>query len=256
MSSLEHVGDAATLALLGALRLVPVTMASPFVGGPLVAPVVRVALAIGLGGLGASLAAPALPPPHGLALLAAAGRELTLGVVLAVLASVPVEAARAAGRLADTFRGATLSELHAAPLRQRESAIGDLLAQWVVVLAATAGGDRLVVSGLVGTFAAVPPGSAFVLERAREAALLASAEMVSCAVAIAAPVAAGVLGADLALAAVSRIAPRLGAVDAAQPARAALGLLALAAAASAASARLVTLVALAGGAPGALAGGG
>jgi type III secretory pathway component EscT len=251
----REVAEAGVVAFLAALRLVPVAMASPFLGGPLVPGIVRVALAVGFGALGASLAAPCCAPPSGLALLGAAVRELTLGALLSLLASAPVEAARAAGRLADTLRGATLAELHVAPIRQRESALGDLLAQWVVVLAAWAGGDRLVVTGLLGTFAAIPPGGALVLERALEAALSAAAEVVSCAVAVGAPVAAGVLGADLALAAVSRVAPQLGAVNAGQPARAALGLVALAAAASAVSARLVALAALAGGAPATLAGG-
>jgi type III secretory pathway component EscT len=251
----QQLAASSAVALLAALRLVPVAMASPFLGGPLVPPVVRVALAIGFGAVGASLGRAGGDPPTGLALLGAGVRELTLGTVLALLASAPVEAARGAGRLADTLRGATLAELHVAPIRQRESALGDLLAHWIVVLAALAGGDRLVVAGLVGTFAVIPPGGALVLDRARELALSASAEVISCAVAIGAPVAAGVLGADLALAAISRVAPQLGAVNAGQPARATLGLVALAAAASAASGRLVSLVALAAGAPTALGGG-
>jgi len=252
---LTDLFPAPATALLAALRLLPVAIVSPFLGGPLVPPLVRAALAAGFGLVGASLAAPGGPPPAGIALAAAAARELSLGTVLALLAAAPVEAARAAGRLADTFRGATLAELHVAPIRQRESATGDLLAHWVVVLAAWAGGDRLVVAGLVGSFGAIPPGGAFVLGAAREVALHAAGEVVACAVAVGAPVAAGVLAADLALAVVSRVAPQLGAVNAAQPARAALGLLALAAAASAGAGRLVALAALAGAAPAALAGG-
>jgi type III secretory pathway component EscT len=243
--------------LLAALRLAPAAIVSPFLGGPLVPPAVRLALAAGLGVAGAALApAPVAAATSGVALAAAAIRELALGSVLALLASAPVEAARAAGRLADTFRGATLAELHVAPLRQRESASGDLLAQWVVVLAALAGGDRLVVAGLVGTFGAIPPGAPFALGLPREVALRAASEVLSAAVAVGAPAAAGVLGADLALAAAARVAPRLGAVQAAQPARAALGLLALAACASASAGRLVALTALPGSAPALLAGGG
>lgn len=242
-------------ALLAAMRLAPVAMASPFLGGPIVPPLVRVSLAVALGLSGATLAGPPGAPPDGLALVAAGARELALGAILALVASAPVEAARAAGRLADTLRGATLAELHVAPIRQRESAAGDLLAQWIVVLAAWAGADRLLVAGLVGSFAALPPGAPFPTGPAREAALLVSGELVACAVAIAAPVAAGVLAADLALALVTRVAPNLGAVNAAQPARAALGLVALAAAASAAAGRLVSLVALSGRLPGSLAGG-
>jgi flagellar biosynthesis protein FliR len=219
-------------------------MTSPFLGGPLVPPVVRVALAAGLGLAAAILVGAPSTPAVGLDLAASAAREATLGTVLALLAAAPVEAARAAGRLADTFRGATLAELHVAPIRQRESAAGDLLAHWVVVLAAWAGGDRLVLAGLLGSFGAVPPGGGFDVAAAREVALHASAELLACAVAIGAPVAAGVLAADLAVAAVARVSPQLGVVNAAQPARAALGLLALAAAASAAAGRLVSLVAL------------
>ena len=243
-------------ALLAALRLAPVAMASPFLGGPLVPPPVRLALAAGLGAAASALCGAAPPPADALSLAAAAARELSLGTVLAVVAAAPVEAARAAGRLADTFRGATLAELHVAPIRQRESASGDLLAQWVVVLAAWAGADRLVVSGLLGSFASLPPGAPLPLAGAREVALAASAEVLAAAVAIAAPAAAGVLAADLAVALVSRIAPQLGAVNAAQPARAALGLFALAAGASAAAGRLVEMAAFAGRMPGALGGGG
>jgi type III secretory pathway component EscT len=245
-------------ALLAALRLLPVAMASPFLGGPLVPPAVRVALAAILGAAGARLAAGAsVPAPGalGLDLLAAGARELALGAALAVVAAAPVEAARAAGRLADTLRGATLAELHVAPIRQRESAAGDLLAHGVVVLAAWAGADRLVVAGLIGSFAVLPPGAPYPAGPAAEVALLVSAEVLACAVAISAPVAAGVLAADLALALVARVAPQLGAVNAAQPARAALGLVALAAAASAAAGRLVSLVALAGRLPSAIGGG-
>ena len=128
-------------------------------------PVVRVALALGLGAAAAA-AGGGTTPGDGLSLAVGCARELALGTVLAFLVTMPVEAARAAGRLADTFRGATLCELHVAPIRQRESAAGDLLAQWVVVLAAWAGGDRLVVQGLLSTFAAIPPGAPLELGRA------------------------------------------------------------------------------------------
>ncbi len=243
-------------ALLGALRLAPVAMASPFLGGPVVPPAVRVALAASLGAAGAALARTPPGLDLGLPLLGACARELALGVLLALLASAPVEAARAAGRLADTLRGATLAELHVAALRQRESAAGDLLAQWVVVLAAWAGADRLLVAGLLGSFAAIPAGAPLAPDLARETALLAAGEVLASAVAIAAPVAAGVLAADLALALAARAAPQLGAVNAGQPARAALGLLALAAGASAAAGRLVAWVALSARLPEGIAGGG
>jgi type III secretion protein T len=242
--------------LLHAARLLPVTLLSPFLGGPLVPPVVRLGLALALGASAWSLAggipAPALDGPT----LALAGfRELGVGLAFALLATLPFEAARAAGRLVDTLRGATLGELHVAPVRQRETAVGDLLAQWVVVLAAWAGGDRLVVRGLLASFAALPAGAGFPAGPIQEVALRAAGELLASAVAVAAPAAAGILAADLALALAARIAPQLGAVNAAQPARAALGLVAVTFAASAAAGRLVALVALADGFPAVLASG-
>jgi type III secretory pathway component EscT len=242
-------------ALLCSLRLLPVAMVSPFLGGPLVPAPARMALALGLGACVAHLRAVAVP--DGLARGAsAAAVELAAGVFLAFLATVPVEAARAAGRLADTVRGATLAELHVAPIRQRESASGDLLAQWVVVLAAWAGADRLLVRGLLGSYAALPPGLPFSPGVAAEVALRGASELLGCAVSLAAPAAAGVLAADLVLGLAARTSPSLANSGAAPKARGALGLAMLALAASGAAGRLVSLVSLPISAADALAAGG
>jgi type III secretory pathway component EscT len=243
------------VALLAALRLLPVALASPFLGGPFVPAVARVGLAVGLGAAATAGSAPGAPAASGLGLAFLAARELALGAVLAFLAAAPVEAARAAGRLADTLRGATLCELHVAPIRQRESATGDLLAHWVVVLAAWAGGDRLLLRGLLGTFASIPPGGPFASGSALAPVLHVAGEVIAAALAMSAPAAAGVLAADLAVALVARVAPQLGAVNVAQPARAAVGLFAVAAAASAVAGRLVSLVALSADATATLRGG-
>ena len=163
--------------------------------------------------------------------------------------AAPLEAARAAGRLADTARGATLAELHVAPLRQRETALGDLLVQQLVVLAAVGGGLRLVLRGLLLSFAALPAGAPFAALPVAELALRASAAALATALAVAAPAVAGVLAAELAVAAMLRVAPGLQLPELTQPARASLGLLAMALAASAGAGRLVSLVALGGDLP-------
>jgi type III secretory pathway component EscT len=242
--------DLAALAapLLAGLRLLPVTALSPLLGGPLVPPAVRVGLALTLG-WATHAGAGAPPSTEPLSLLAAGARELAMGGLLALVAVLPVEAARAAGRLADTLRGATLSELHVAPIRQRESAVGDLLAQWCLVIAAWTGGDRLLLSGLLGTFALVPPGGSLPAPLLGAAGIRLVTELTAAAVAMAAPAAAGVLAADLTVATVERIAPGLGVAGAAQPARAALGIAFVALAASAVGGRLASVVAFAGRAP-------
>lgn len=243
--------DLANLAgiLLAALRLLPAAILSPFLGGPLVPAPVRLGLAVGLGWAGhCASGQPAAPSAAG-PLLAAAARELALGVALGPAAALPVEAARAGGRLVDTLRGATLSELHVAPIRQRESATGDLLAQWCVVLAAWSGGDRLVVQGLLSTFATIAPGAPLPPVLLGTAGLRLAGELLAAALSLAAPAAAGILAADLAVALVERVAPGIGVAGASQPARAALGLAAVACAAAAVGGKLASLVAFAARAP-------
>lgn len=241
---------------LCALRLLPVAVLSPFLGGPLVPAPIRLALAAGLGAA-VHLASGAHPvEAAGLAHLAAmAGRELCLGVALGWVAALPVEAARAGGRLADTLRGATLAELHVPQVRQRETAVGDLLAQWAVVLAGWAGADRLLVEAVVGSFAALPPGGGASAGSLFEAGVRGATELASAGLCLGAPAAAGILAADLALALASRGAPWLGVPGAAQPLRAGLGLAAVALSAAALGGRLVSLSAAAAGLARGMAGG-
>jgi type III secretory pathway component EscT len=229
--------------LLHAARLLPVSALSPVLGGPLAPPFVRVALAAGLGAC-AWGAAGAPPAPAGPSLALAAARELAVGAVLAFLTVLPYEAARAAGRLTDTLRGATLAELHVAPLRQRETALGDLLAHWTVVLAAAGGGARLVVAALLDSFRTLPAGAAPRPGAALGPVLHAASALVATAWCVAAPAAAGVLAADLAVALALRASPQLGLQAVAQPARAAAGLAAIAVSAAAAAGRLTALAAL------------
>ena len=227
------------------LRLLPVVALSPFLGGPLLPPVARAGLALALGA--AVRAATGVGSPPGAPFLAVAASELALGAALAFAASLPVEAARGAGRLVDTLRGATLGELHVPLIRQRETAVGDLLAQWTVALGAWAGADRLLVAALLDTFRTVPVGGALPGLLRLEAAASAAADLLSAALCLGAPAAAALLCADLALSAASRLAPRSSLLDVAPPVRAALGLAAVALPAAAIGGRLVELAALAGG---------
>ncbi|HET8724262.1 MAG TPA: flagellar biosynthetic protein FliR [Anaeromyxobacteraceae bacterium] len=225
-----------------ALRIVPVAALSPFLGGPAVPPLARLGLALCLGAAVRASGGPGLPA--GASLLGIAATELALGAVLAVAASLPVEAARGAGRLVDTLRGATLAELHVAPLRQRETAVGDLLAWWTVALGAWAGADRLLVAALLDTYRAVPVGNPTPGAVVIGAQLESATAIVSAGICLGAPAAGALLCADLALAAASRVAPRAALGDAAHPLRAALGIAAVAAPAAAIGGRLVELVAL------------
>jgi type III secretion protein T len=240
--------DAATRALaagqclhvgLHALRLLPVTGLSPLLGGPLVPPPVRLVLALALGAVAAS-DAPASAPAGGAELVSAAARELVIGSVLAIVAALPFEVARAAGRLVDTLRGATLAELHVAPIRQRETAVGDLLVQWMLALAAWTGGDRLVLTAILDGFRALPVGAPLP-GHGVAAAVAASASLLGASFVLGAPAAAAVLVSELALATAARIAPRSAFPEAAPAARAAAGVAAAALSSAALAGRLVEL---------------
>jgi type III secretory pathway component EscT len=205
----------------------------------------RAALALALGSAVRTATGTALP--SGASFLSIAGSELALGAALAFAASLPVEAARGAGRLVDTLRGATLGELHVAPIRQRETAVGDLLAQWTVALGAWAGADRLLVAALLDTFRTLPIGGAIPGTVRFDVAVAAAADLLAAALCLGAPAAAALLCADLALSVASRLAPRSTPLDAAPPVRAALGLVAVALPAAAIGGRLVEMAALAAG---------
>jgi type III secretory pathway component EscT len=240
---LREAEPIAAAVFLCGLRLLPAALLSPFLGGPAVPALVRLAVAFGLGAVAAAAAGP--PAPACAAMVPAAARELALGLVLGTCASLPFEAARAGGRLADALRGATLTELHVAPLRQRETAIGDLLAQWTAALAGSAGADRLLLASLLDTFRSLPAGCGARAPALLDGGLAAAGELLAAGLCLGAPAAAGVLCADMAVAAAARASPGLGASALAQPTRAGLGLLAVGLPAAALGGRLVQEVALA-----------
>jgi type III secretion protein T len=156
----------------------------------------------------------------------------------------------------DTLRGATLAELHVAPIRQRETALGDLLAQWTVALAAWAGADRLLLAALLETYRAVPVGHAAPPGLLLEAPLEAGTALLTAGICLGAPAAGALLCGDLALAVAARLSPRSSLLDSAPSLRAALGLAAVVVPAGAIGGRLVELVALAAVATGRVTGGG
>lgn len=236
-------GCAIAIGLHGA-RLLPAAVLCPFLGGPLVPAAVRATLSFGLGACAWAAAGSVPFDGGGLALLALSLRELTIGVAIGFVATVPFDAARAAGRLVDTLRGATLAELHVAPLRQRESATGDLLVHWAVVLGATAGGGRLVVTAMLDTFRSLPVGTSVSPEALLSVGVRGAGELLSCALAVGAPAAAGVLAADLILSVIARAAPQVQLAASAQPARAGVALLAVLFPAAALAGRLTSSVAL------------
>jgi type III secretory pathway component EscT len=233
---------------LGAARTIPLTWLVPALGGPRVAPEVR----IGLGLLLAVLCLPILLPAVAPSVIASTGaggaagaagafarelgavgwiiliaRELVVGLSVGLAAGTVFRAAESAGRLVDVLRGANLAEVLSPTSDERTSPTGDLYLFVAVVLFLEMGGLRLFAVALAGSYQAVPIGGAWSIPSfgfAAELAVLTAARLLESAVAFAAPVVVALWVADAALGVVARAAPQIPLYFAAMPLKALLGL--------------------------------
>lgn len=217
---------------LGAARTVPLTWLVPALGGPRVAPEVRV----GLGLLLAVLCLPALLPvvgappvaPHGpVGWLFMFGRELLVGVTVGLCVGAGFRAAEAAGRLVDLARGSNLAEVWSPLSDERTSPTGDLYLFMSVVVFLELGGLRVFAQALGRSYEAVPVGASPVPGGLRPAAALVTAsvgKLMESAIGLAAPVLVALWLVDAAFGLLGRAAPQLPVYFAAMPAKALLGL--------------------------------
>lgn len=217
-------------ALLAA-RLLPLTILAPWLSlratPSLVRGAVTVVLAMALTPIAVS-GSESLPF-GALWFLLAILREVLVGVVFALAAALPLHAIQWAGQLTDTWRGASLSAVLAPDSGENASPIGDLYLMTAVVLFFLLGGHRVAIAAFAGGLEAMPLGgsihpaglSAVAVNSAR---LLGHALAFSAA--LAAPVAATLVLAELALGLLGRAAPQIPLFFAAMPLRAGLGILA------------------------------
>ena len=200
---------------LTSIRVLPVTLLCPVVGGQLAPAPVRLVVA---GALGLALRPLAGSPPQGLLeVLARCGREAAVGLVIGMGAALPFDAARIGGRLIDLVRG-TSAEAALPVAGHREAATGDLLHQLLVSLAVAGGALPVLVHALARSYALSPPGLAFA-----DGGPLGVARLVGMALAtglaVAAPVVALSWATDAAVGLVLRAAPGLPATELATPVR-------------------------------------
>lgn len=199
---------------LGAARTVPVTWLVPALGGPRVAPTVRV----GLGLLLAVLCLPVLAP--GVEALGATGshgavqwlillaREAMVGATVGLTAGAVFRAAEAAGRLVDLGRGANAAELLEPGSAGRSSPMADLYLFVSTVLFLEVGGLRLMASGLARSYEGVPlagVGGVAALGAAVDVVLHATGRLLESAVVFAAPVLVAMVLGDVVLGVVGRL---------------------------------------------------
>jgi type III secretory pathway component EscT len=217
---------------LGAARTVPLAWLMPALGGPRLAPELRVALGLLLSVLCLPFLLPAASVtlaglgPVGCLLLVA--RELLVGLTVGLCAAAVFRAAEAAGRLVDVVRGANLAEVLAPLTEERASPMGELYLFLAIVVFLELGGLRGFATALGRSYEAVPLGlttSPAVALRAAAALVTASVgKLLETAVGLAAPVVVAMWLADAALGVVGRAAPQLSLTFAVMPAKALLGL--------------------------------
>jgi len=215
---LAAVADAVRPELLAwaiaSMRVLPVSLLCPVLGGQLVPAPVRLAVA---GALGLALRPLAGAAPAGaLEALVRCGREAAVGLVLGVGAALPFDAARIGGRLIDLVRG-TSAEAALPVAGHRESATGDVLHQLLVSMALAAGALPVLVHAVARSYALVPAGISLVGGPLAVARLVGVA--LATGLAVAAPVVALSWATDAAVGIVLRAAPALPANELATPVR-------------------------------------
>lgn len=220
--------------VLVAARVAPLTVLVPWMtlqGSPAL---VRAALVLALTAALAPLAAGALDAgtlaQAGPLQLAAFGlREVLVGGIFAVAAALPFWALDWAGRLVDTWRGASLVEV-LTPDGERTSPLGQLHLLLGVVLFFSLGGHRLAFAAFGEGLVVAPPGAVDLAASAETFALgvaRLTAAALAFAAALAAPAAAAIVVVEVGLGLVARSAPQIPVFFAGMPLRAAVGLAAV-----------------------------
>jgi len=200
---------------LASMRVLPIAVLCPLLGGPLVPAAVRLAVA---GALGLALRPLAgTVADASLDLLVRCGREAAVGLVMGLAAALPFDAARVGGRLIDLVRG-TSAEAALPIAGHRESATGDLLYQLLLSLALSAGALAVLVHAVGRSFALLPLGGALAFGGAASVARLVGVCLAT-GLAVAAPVVALSWATDAAVGLVLRATPGLPATELATPVR-------------------------------------
>ena len=200
---------------IASMRVLPVTLLCPVLGGQLVPAPVRLAVA---GTLGLALCPLAGDAPEGAyEVFVRCGREAAVGLLVGMGAALPFDGARMGGRLIDLVRG-TSAEAALPVAGHRESATGDLLHQLLVSLALAGGALPVLVRALARSYALVPAGSALAGNEPLAVARIVGFALAT-GLAVAAPVVALSWATDAAVGIVLRAAPGLPATELATPVR-------------------------------------
>lgn len=190
-------------ALLLFARVLGVMLAAPGFGHAAVPWPVRILLAVSLTGVLLAVVPPASAGPG---LLLGLPVELLFGLAMGYVASLAVFTAQVSGEILDAQNGLTLVTL-LSPTTGVSSVTGQLLGLMALEMFMS-GGYRLVLVGLYASLRMVPLGQAAVHAATLRELVLLTGGVLAGGVALALPVIAGVLLANVLLAVMSRLLPQ------------------------------------------------
>lgn len=206
--------------LLGALvaaRILPIVFLVPFMGGKAVPQPVQMGLAVALAMLvypAVWLSGAAAELPEGnlhIAMLVL--KEVFVGLMLGIVASLVFDAILMAGQFIDVSAGITQSTSFAPQLPERVSLSGNFLLQFALVIFFATGGHRLFIGAFVMSFDAIPPQAFLDVGESLPAIGMGiarlTADSITFAVLLSFPVVATILLTNLFLALVNKSAPQI-----------------------------------------------
>lgn len=160
---IEIRGPLSNYLLIGTLilfRSLPIVFVTPFLGGKLVPPEVRMALALGLTILVFPFAHAGMSSEilqvNWLAFIILLGKELFIGFVLGFLATELFYAMEIAGRGLDVLRGSNMAEVQVPELQLRVSPIGQFNFQLLLVIFCVLNGHGHFLQSVILSFELVP----------------------------------------------------------------------------------------------------
>lgn len=203
-----------TIALLMA-RILPVIFLSPFLGGEVVPPEVKIGVGLTLGLVLFPALVDRMPlipsdPFHYVALML---KELFLGLTLSFIVGMIFEAAQVAGTLLDTMAGTSMAQVMVPQIQQQVSLFASLKLQLAVVLFLTLNGHHLVIEAFADSLVAIPLDQFPAMKEGAwpffSLVMRVFADLLGISLAIAAPVFIAAFLTDLALGMINRVAPQV-----------------------------------------------
>lgn len=142
-------------------------------------------------------------------LLIVVAGELMIGLTLGLGVSILFSAAQLAGQVISQVSGMSLADVFDPTFDENVPLFSELLRLFTLAIFLGMGGHRLVMAGLLDTFAAIPPGQAGVSDSLAECLSALVSESLALGIRIAAPVTTALLLAALVLGLIGRTVPQL-----------------------------------------------